>query len=55
MLGIANVTEWELGPGERYDLILEGAAIGSWIASMEYLDDHTGGVLGSVQTQISVQ
>ncbi len=42
----------ELGPGERYDLLIEPQAVGVWNAQVDYLSDYTGAVLGSVQTQI---
>jgi FtsP/CotA-like multicopper oxidase with cupredoxin domain len=54
MLGTPTVTEWEFGPGERYDLLLSGLAAGTWPATIEYLDDHSGAVLGSVETVIQV-
>lgn len=54
MLGVVNAQEWELGPGERYDLLLPGQSAGQWLASIDYLDDRTGAVLGSCGTQISV-
>ncbi len=54
MLTTPSVTEWELGPGERYDLLLSGLAAGTWEATIEYLDDHTGGVLGVVKTDVVV-
>ncbi|HED65332.1 MAG TPA: hypothetical protein ENJ09_07235 [Planctomycetes bacterium] len=54
MQSAPTVTEWELGPGERYDILLTGAQVGSWTAVVEYLDDYTGGVFGSVSTAIQV-
>ena len=54
MVNMPTVTEWELGPGERYDILFTGVAPGLWNATIEYLDDHTGAVLGTVQTEIQV-
>jgi FtsP/CotA-like multicopper oxidase with cupredoxin domain len=54
MLAPQTVTEWELGPGERYDLLLAGLPTGQYEAMVEYLDDHTGGVLGAVKTDLVI-
>ncbi|MBL7008212.1 MAG: multicopper oxidase domain-containing protein [Planctomycetes bacterium] len=54
MAAMPTVTEWELGPGERYDLLLVGGQPGLRSATVEYLDDHSGGVLGAVSTRIQV-
>jgi len=54
MLAAQTVTEWELGPGERYDLLFTGLAAGTWEATIEYLDDHSGAILGTVKTDIVV-
>jgi len=54
MLASQSVTELEMGPGERYDLLLTGIVPGSWEATIEYLDDHSGAVLGTVKTDIVV-
>ncbi|MCP5021363.1 MAG: hypothetical protein GY930_06265, partial [bacterium] len=42
----------ELGPGERYDLLIQPPLPSVWTAQVDYLSDYTGAVLGSVQTQI---
>ncbi|HJO26604.1 MAG TPA: multicopper oxidase family protein [Planctomycetota bacterium] len=49
-----TATAWELGPGERYDLLLEGFPAGTHTGLVEYLDDATGAVLGSVETAVVV-
>jgi len=43
----------ELGPGERYDLLLQGFPVGKSLGRVEYLD-HFGKVLGTVKTRIVV-
>ncbi len=45
---------WEMGPGERYDLWIQGLTRGSHVAKIEYLDDYTGKVLGEVRTEFRV-
>ena len=42
----------ELGPGERYDILLQPTVAGTKTAQVDYLDDYSGAVLGSVQTQV---
>jgi FtsP/CotA-like multicopper oxidase with cupredoxin domain len=54
MLSAPSVTEWELGPGERYDLLLTGASAAAVEATIDYLDDHSGGVLGTAKTDIQI-
>lgn len=44
----------ELGPGERYDLLLEGTTVGSHLARIDYLNEYDGTVHGSVQTRIEI-
>lgn len=44
----------ELGPGERYDLLLQGTAPGSHVARIEYLDEYSGGVHGAVETAVEI-
>ncbi len=45
---------WELGPGERYDLLFTPTTPTSVNAQVDYLDDASGAVLGSAQTSIVV-
>jgi FtsP/CotA-like multicopper oxidase with cupredoxin domain len=45
--------EIELGPGERYDLLLTGFQPGDYAGRVDYLDGN-GGVLGTVKTRIVV-
>jgi FtsP/CotA-like multicopper oxidase with cupredoxin domain len=45
--------EIELGPGERYDLLLQGFPVGDFPGRVDYLDE-TGGVIGTVRTRIVV-
>ncbi|MAE45463.1 MAG: hypothetical protein CMJ86_01100 [Planctomycetes bacterium] len=40
----------ELGPGERYDILLENVPPGTYTARVDYLDDATGRVLGSASS-----
>jgi FtsP/CotA-like multicopper oxidase with cupredoxin domain len=54
MLQVPTTDSWELGPGERYDLLLDTTAPTTVTAVVDYLDDYTGNVLGSVETQIVV-
>ena len=42
----------ELGPGERYDILVEPPTAGVHTAQIDYLSEYTGAVYGSVQTQI---
>ena len=50
-----EATEWELGPGERYDLLLDETTKPQVIeATVDYLDDYTGDVLGQVSTEIAI-
>jgi len=43
---------WEVGPGERYDLLVSAGRPGTYTAQVDYLDDYSGAVLGSVQTVV---
>jgi FtsP/CotA-like multicopper oxidase with cupredoxin domain len=45
---------WELGPGERYDLLLAADEPAQVRAQVDYLDDASGAVLGSVQTDVHI-
>ena len=45
---------WEIGPGERYDLLLTPTAPISTDATVEYLDDWTGAVLGTAATRLEI-
>ena len=42
----------ELGPGERYDILLQPTSATTRLAQVDYLDDYSGAVLGSVRTEI---
>ena len=45
---------WEIGPGERYDLLVESSTPFSGLGTVSYLDDYSGGVLGDVTTEINI-
>lgn len=45
---------WELGPGERYDLLIQSNAPFSGLGTISYLDDYTNGVVGDVSTVINI-
>ncbi len=49
-----NATSWELGPGERYDLMFTVNQAGQWTPVISYLDDYTGGVVNTVESLITV-
>ncbi|MFT4646996.1 MAG: FtsP/CotA-like multicopper oxidase with cupredoxin domain [Glaciecola sp.] len=42
----------EMGPGERYDIMIQPTTVGVRTAQIDYLNEYTGAVVGSVQTQI---
>jgi FtsP/CotA-like multicopper oxidase with cupredoxin domain len=48
-----TTNEIELGPGERYDLLLQGFPVGDFPGRIDYLNG-TGGVIGTVKTRIVV-
>jgi len=62
MRQVPMTDQWEIGPGERYDLLFQ--PLGPNImqpteptvvqATIDYLDDYTGKVLGQVATQITI-
>lgn len=54
MLQAPTVNSWELGPGERYDLLIDASAPASVTGTVDYLDDYTGGILGQAATQITI-
>ena len=54
MRQVPMVTSWELGPGERYDLLLVGETAQTTSATIEYLDDYSGNVVGQVSTEIRI-
>jgi FtsP/CotA-like multicopper oxidase with cupredoxin domain len=54
MLQVPTVESWELGPGERYDLLLDTTTPAAVTAAIDYLDDYSGQLLGSVGTEIVV-
>jgi FtsP/CotA-like multicopper oxidase with cupredoxin domain len=45
---------WEIGPGERYDVLIAPTSPANLTAQVDYLDDASGAVLGSAQTSIVV-
>jgi FtsP/CotA-like multicopper oxidase with cupredoxin domain len=49
-----KATELELGPGERYDLLVRATSPAELQATIEYLDDYTGDVIGQAATGISI-
>ncbi len=54
MLKVPTTDTWELGPGERYDLLITANKPGVVAGTVEYLDDYTGNVLGQASTQIVI-
>lgn len=54
MRQVVTTDTWDIGPGERYDLLLTPASPISADATVEYLDDWTGGVRGSVATRLEI-
>lgn len=49
-----TATSWDIGPGERYDLLVSSGVAVSADATVEYLDDFTGAVLGTAATRIEI-
>ena len=47
-------TEWEIGPGERYDVVLQAGKPGVSTATVDYLDDYSGAVLGTAKTKVQI-
>ncbi len=45
---------WELGPGERYDLMFQSNTPFAGQGTVSYLDDYTGNVLGQVSSSINI-
>ena len=54
MIEAVSATEWELGPGERYDLLLTATQTGATDATTDYLDDFFGSSLGTAKVRIYV-
>ncbi len=54
MRQVVTTDSWEIGPGERYDLLLTPTAPISADATVEYLDDWTGAVLGTAATRLEI-
>lgn len=46
---------WELGTGERYDVLFQPTKPMQGLATVDYLDDYSGKVLGQVSTIIDVR
>lgn len=51
---VVTTDSWDIGPGERYDLLISPTAPISADATVEYLDDYTGGILGTVATRLEI-
>jgi FtsP/CotA-like multicopper oxidase with cupredoxin domain len=50
-----TVTQWELGPGERYDLLFSAPPVaGTHVATVEFLSAATSEVIGTAETVIEV-
>ena len=45
---------WEIGTGERYDVLFTPTMPGSRFATIDYLDDYTGETIGQVSTRIDI-
>ncbi len=45
---------WEIGPGERYDLLLQADEPTKVDATVDYLDDYTHKVLGQAATRVTI-
>jgi FtsP/CotA-like multicopper oxidase with cupredoxin domain len=45
---------WEIGPGERYDLLIQSQQPYAGLGRVDYLDDYTGNILGSATTSIAI-
>ena len=54
MLQTVTTDSWDIGPGERYDLLFTPTAPISADATIDYLDDWTGNVIGSAATRIEI-
>ena len=54
MRQVVTTDSWEIGPGERYDLLITPTAPISADATVEYLDDWTGAVLGTAATRLEI-
>ena len=54
MRRVVTTDNWEFGPGERYDLLIQSNAPFSGLGTISYLDDYSGGVLGEVSTEINI-
>ncbi|MCP3916423.1 MAG: multicopper oxidase domain-containing protein [bacterium] len=54
MRSVVSTRVLDLGPGERYDLLLKVDQPGSHIARVEYLDDYGQGILGTAETMIEI-
>ncbi|MEM9410354.1 MAG: multicopper oxidase domain-containing protein [Planctomycetota bacterium] len=46
---------WEIGTGERYDILFRSTRPGTRVATIDYLDDYTGAPIGQVSTLIQIQ
>lgn len=45
---------WEIGTGERYDVLLSSSKPFAGYGTIDYLDDYSGKVLGQVSTAINI-
>lgn len=52
MRRVPTVMSWEIGPGERYDIMLLAEMAQTVPANIDYLEDYTGNILGQVATEI---
>ena len=46
---------WEIGTGERYDILFSSPKPFGGLATVDYLDDYTGQVLGQASTEIRIR
>ena len=46
---------WEIGTGERYDVLFTPSKSFSGLATIDYLDDYSGQVLGQVSTRLIIR
>ena len=45
---------WEIGTGERFDVLFSSSVPFQGLATVDYLDDYTGAVIGQVSTVIEI-
>ena len=54
MRKVLSASSLELGPGERYDVLIRGTQAGTWNATQHFLDDYSGKALGSCGTVVQI-